>query len=356
MSIFALWSVAALAWSAGEMRALPDDTPVELGRVRFETDFERALARAKAESKPVFLLFQEIPGCATCKGFGTGPLSHPLLVEAIEDEFVPCVVHNNRGGKDREVLERYAEPAWNNPVVRFVDADGKDLLPRADGVWSTGAVAARMADALERAGRAREWVALVARENATGAVSRAAFAMPCFWTGQAQLGALDDVLGVEAGFVGASEVVLVSFRGGAEALARITERAEKLDCALGVWAARGAELDVITPRLGPRARAFEEPSRAPDGDQLFHLARSPLHFLPLTELQCVRVNAVLGGARGDEVVKGLARWLSPRQQALARLIEPALRADEHALDGLARPRTADALAGYERQVRERLAR
>lgn len=355
MILLALTAATLLA-SQATPSATRDVNPVELGRVRFETDFERALARAKTESKPVFLLFQEIPGCATCKSFGTGPLSHPLLVEAIEDEFVPCVVHNNRGGRDREVLERFAEPAWNNPVVRFVDAQGADLLPRADGVWSTGAVAARMADALERAGRAREWVALVARENASGPLSRAAFAMPCFWTGQAKLGALDDVLDVEAGFVGASEVVLVSFRGGAETLARITERAEKLDCALGVWASRGAELDGITPRLGPRARAFEAPSRAPDGDQLFHLARSPLRFLPLTELQCVRVNAVLGSARGDEVANGLARWLSPRQQALARLIEPALRADEHALDGLARPRTTDALAGYERQVRERLVR
>lgn len=357
MSIFALWSVAALAWSAGEMRALPDDTPVELGRVRFETDFERALARAKAESKPVFLLFQEIPGCATCKGFGTGPLSHPLLVEAIEDEFVPCVVHNNRGGKDREVLERYAEPAWNNPVVRFVDADGKDLLPRADGVWSTGAVAARMADALERAGRAREWVALVARENATGAVSRAAFAMPCFWTGQAQLGALDDVLSVRAGFVDGGEVVEVSYRGGAETLARIVERAEKRDCASRVWAPRGTELDAISARIGERARPFtESPKTASADDQLYHLSRSPLRFLPLTPLQAVRVNAELGNHRGDVWHDELSRWLSPKQRELKLAIQVKLGADEDAFRGLVRPDAAEALVLYERQVRERLAR
>lgn len=43
--------------------ALAGDTrPTELGRVEFGRDLERAFELARAGSKPVFLLFQEIPG------------------------------------------------------------------------------------------------------------------------------------------------------------------------------------------------------------------------------------------------------------------------------------------------------
>ena len=80
-------------------------------------------------------------------------LSHPLLVEAIENEFVPVAVHNNKQGRDAEILKRYAEPAWNNPVVRFLDARGKDLIPRRDRVWSVPGIAARMVMALKTAKR-----------------------------------------------------------------------------------------------------------------------------------------------------------------------------------------------------------
>ena len=56
-------------------------------------------------------------------------LSHPLLADLIELEFVPVVI-NNRGdrgsiGENDEVLELYSEPRLNNPVVRFVDSAGE---------------------------------------------------------------------------------------------------------------------------------------------------------------------------------------------------------------------------------------
>jgi hypothetical protein len=38
--------------------------PVEVGKVKWERDYESALTSAKKSGKPVFLLFQEVPGCA----------------------------------------------------------------------------------------------------------------------------------------------------------------------------------------------------------------------------------------------------------------------------------------------------
>lgn len=80
-------------------------------------------------------------------------LSHPLLVEAIETEFHPVVVHNNKKGRDAEILKRFGEPAWNNPVVRLLDAQGHDLIPRKGGVYSAPAMAGRMVRALQAAKR-----------------------------------------------------------------------------------------------------------------------------------------------------------------------------------------------------------
>ncbi|MBI5362152.1 MAG: hypothetical protein HZA53_03170 [Planctomycetes bacterium] len=38
------------------------DQPVELGRVNFSRSVDEGLARAGRESKPAFVLFQEVPG------------------------------------------------------------------------------------------------------------------------------------------------------------------------------------------------------------------------------------------------------------------------------------------------------
>lgn len=110
--------------------------------------------------------------------FGEGPLSLPLLVEAAETEFVPVAIRNNVEGYEGEVRTRFKEPAWNNPVVRFLSADGVDVIPRKDGVWKTGPLLARMVASLEAAHRdVPRWLRTVAAETASGEVETALFAM-----------------------------------------------------------------------------------------------------------------------------------------------------------------------------------
>ena len=50
----------------------------------------------------------------------------PLIAEAIETYFIPVAIYNNKGGHDAAVLQKYNEPAWNNPVFRIVDQHGKE--------------------------------------------------------------------------------------------------------------------------------------------------------------------------------------------------------------------------------------
>ena len=105
-------------------------------------------------------------------------LSHPLLVEAIENEFVPVVIHNNKKGRDAEILKRYEEPAWNNPVVRFVGADGADLIARRDRVWSMAGIASRMVMALKAAKRpVPGYLESLALDTRPKFIQKASFAM-----------------------------------------------------------------------------------------------------------------------------------------------------------------------------------
>src|SRR5207247_2616078 len=78
--------------------------PRELGLVRWGRSLDAVRAESRSSGRPVLLLFQEIPGCKTCVDFGQGPLSNPLLVEAIESEFVPVAIYNNRAGADADLL------------------------------------------------------------------------------------------------------------------------------------------------------------------------------------------------------------------------------------------------------------
>jgi hypothetical protein len=313
--------------SSGEL-AMPSTNPKELGWVRWERDFDRASARAAEEGKPIFALFQEVPGCSTCVGFGESVLSHPLLIEAIETEFVPVAIFNNERS-ERAVLERFNEPSWNNPVVRLLDKSGNDLLPRKDGVWSTLAIAQRTRAALQRAKRPvpdyLQWVI----DEATPHQDRATFAMHCYWSGEACLGDIEGVVSTSAGWKDRREVVEVDFDDTIISATELRARAERAGC--GEF--------VTTPG---RART------AKDADRKYHLRRSGWRFVPLTPRQASRVNSAL--ARNADPMP----HVSPRQRAIYQRIERTLAGQPSKLDGLQAPVAIDELAAYQATLERQL--
>lgn len=303
--------------------------PRELGRVHWGRDLTRALAESKRDGRPVLALFQEIPGCATCVGFGEGPLAHPLLVEAIEHEFVPLAVHNNApSGPDREARERFREPAWNNPVMRFLDAHGRDVLPRQDALYGPDQVAARLVAVLSAAHRPVPGYLRLVAEELSGERASAVYTMHCFWEGEAALARIPGVRGTRAVFAGGREGVEVRFDPAA--------------------IARPA-LDRQAARLGYARHDTGAVRAAPASDQLRHLRASPLALLPLTARQAGLVNAAL--AAGDDPLLGL----SPAQRRLAGAVAARAANEPHAFDGLERPARWDALAEYQDQLLVRLA-
>ncbi|MEM7014760.1 MAG: VPGUxxT family thioredoxin-like (seleno)protein, type 2 [Verrucomicrobiota bacterium] len=285
------------------------DNPIETGTVNWNRDFEAALKSSKETGKPVFALFQEVPGCAGCQKFGREVLSHPLLVEAIETEFTPTVIYNNQGGKDRELLNRFKEPAWNYQVVRFLDSEAKDIIPRKDRVWEIGPLASRMVAALEAKERAvPNYLKALSLGDDASKIETAAFAMLCFWTGEMKLGQLDGVITTEAGWFEGREVTLVRYRNDQISFAELASAAAKVDCADKIYASSDEQLKTLGDTRLKTGKLSKTYRRAKDSDQRRQIAGTQLMKLGLTPVQATKVNA-WARVNGDQALS----WLSPSQ-------------------------------------------
>ena len=131
----------------------PKSQSIELGKVKWLRDYNKALAESKLQDKPVLLFFQEIPGCSTCVNFGRDVLSHPLMVEFIENEFIPLAIFNNRPGKDNDILALYKEPSSNNPVAHFIDDKGQDIIPKLANNYQPLSMYNKMVEVLKKSGK-----------------------------------------------------------------------------------------------------------------------------------------------------------------------------------------------------------
>ncbi|MBU1566180.1 MAG: thioredoxin family protein [Proteobacteria bacterium] len=313
---FFLCLLLALCCSFVQTRqALADQTslgnPVEIGLVRWQRDFPAALTEADRTGKPVFLLFQEVPGCIGCQTFGREVLSHPLLVEAIEDYFIPVLVYNNRSsGMDAELLARFNEPAWNFQVIRFLDREGEDIIPRLDRVWTVSETAERMAATLEKKARpVPHFLANLILEEDSKNIRQIAFAMFCFWTGEYTLGKIDGVVNTEAGFYQESEVTLVSYNEKRVSREVVIGLAAEQNCAKKVYLDPDENLDPHGLATGVWQETHYR--AAPADDQKKQLQGSPqlAKLAKLTPMQRTKLNALLPDDR-----QAAMQFLSPRQK------------------------------------------
>ncbi|MBV6443481.1 MAG: hypothetical protein EPGJADBJ_05237 [Saprospiraceae bacterium] len=273
----------------------PQSQPEELGKVNWLRDLATGKTEAEKSGKPILILFQEVPGCSNCTRYGNSTLSHPLIAEAIETYFVPVCIYNNKGGKDAEALKIFGEPAWNNPVVRIVRADYKDVVLRMANFNSSYQLVAGMRNALDLTGavvpRYLELLEeeLLARE---AGLETATFSMYCFWSGEGTFGEIPGVVETEPGFQDGKEVVKVQFNPAVVSK---------------------SELEKKTTPKGIAACSKNEGFRS-DREPKYYLAQTDYKYLPITTLQACRANSLVGKSLSPDEL------LSPRQLALLKTI------------------------------------
>lgn len=239
--------------------ALAAAPPPELGKVKWLREFDAAVRLSRETKKPMLVLFDEVPGCSTVLGFGEDVLSDAETVKRIERDFVPVAVFNNVKGADEKVLTSFKEPSWNNPVVRVMDADRRELAPRFDGPYTKAAFSAVL-DQVKLAS---------APKLETVTVSAA-----CFWECEAKLGTLEAVRASRVGFLDGTEVVEVQFDPSVTSRASFVEEAKRLDCANRVYSSS-------------ETKAF----RYSEKDTKYFLKNSPSALKSGSEQELVRLNA-----------------------------------------------------------------
>lgn len=289
---------------------LNQDT-TELGKVAWLRDYEAALSLAEETGKPILILFQEVPGCMNCQRFGREVMSNPLIVDVIEEEFVPLCIFNNNSGADAEILDKFGEPSWNNPVVRIIDKNEKELTKRM-AKFHPQEIVNGIADALETHQQdiPTYFQLLQQQTNANyGTVEKAVFPMYCFWSGELKLGQVEGVVNTLPGFMNGREVVEVFYDAEETSYQNVITKAKDMGAIEGAYVETKAQQNTAEDYfMGSKIEDTNEFRL--DGEPKYYLSKTLYKNIPMLPLQRIRVNHALYNNKNVE------DYLSPSQIAL----------------------------------------
>ncbi len=270
-------------------RTDPNSQAIELGKVEWYKTYDKALELSKETGKPILILFQEVPGCSTCQNYGFNVLSHPLIVDAIENEFIALAIFNNKKGEDARVLKLFNEPSWNNPVIRIIDSNAKDIISRINGQYDAESLVLNMIIALRKAHRKiPEYLNLLNQEISLSKdnIQEAHFSMYCFWSGEAFFGNQDGVIKTTAGFMDGKEIIKVIYDDSKTSIDILKTKAEKESISY-----------------------IRNPGKfLKDKDPKYYLKKSIYKYLAMNELQATKINSALANGRDASL------YLSPSQK------------------------------------------
>lgn len=280
-----------------------------------------------------------------------------MIVESIESDFVPSLIFNNKKA-DEKKLKRFNEPAWNNPVVRFLDSDLKDVIPRKDEIWTAHDLVARMIAALKTAKRPVPFYLELTRLEKSPKTEHASFAMHCYWEGEVQLGKLAGVKSTHSAWYDDKEIVTVQFDPTVISYGDLIDAALAVRCADKIYPHSSLQQAIAEKKIEANNKASEKPDRRKPGvhnsivesdspgrkakpaDQKYYLEKSILRLLPLTEIQKMHVNSALGRRISAEKI------LSPKQARMLSVIKAKAKADPSWIDSLNSARNKASLVDY----------
>lgn len=167
---------------------------------------------------------------------------------------------------------------------------------------------------------------------------------------------MDGVYSTRSIWAGHKEVVHVTFDPDVIDYQSLLTNAKSMECASTVFTYNeNQQRTAIAANVGDvvRWRDSLQSRRVRKSEQKFYLRNTPYGYLPLNELQAVKLNSAVSppNVKNSEPEK----LLSPRQAELLVKIKRALRADPQSLAGLGFPEDQRALVDYHQQLTKRLA-
>jgi hypothetical protein len=238
-------------------------------------------------------------------------LTHPLIVEAIEQYFIPLLIHNNKEGKDAIILEKYKEASWNNPVARIIKPDcEEDLIDKLSGKYDMVSLITFLIDGIEKSGQVvPSYLDLLEKEYNVKELHQTHLSMYCFWSGEKNLAELEGVISTKAGFMNGTEVVQVVYDQDKIEVVELMDFASKRKCADALYSNDTNELRA--------ANHFDIPTKDPsifkeDKELKYYISKTDYRYIPMTSLQALKVNHALATKTNPDV------FLSPRQLEIFR--------------------------------------
>ena len=261
-----------------------------------------ALTQSQTSGKPVLAILQDTPDCANCQSFQRTIATHPLLVEAVADEFIALKL-------DRRLDQG---PAAASHHLLFLNAVGQPLIPSPVHAQSAQEIAARMIQALKASQRlVPNYLHAASIELDTGKHKQAAFAMFCYWVGEYELGKIDGVVATEAGWLEGREVTLVRYHQDQLTLPDLARKAAEVKCARKVFAPTESERREIANSTRLTVGALDKRYHiAKPSDQKKQIQHWDLSSVSdLTPMQLTKINAL-----APDNPRRALEWLSPRQR------------------------------------------
>jgi hypothetical protein len=293
----------------------------ELGCMPFHfVSFHHALIASSTTRRPVLLVQAEIPGDTDA---GSEIFSHPLIVEAADslfttvfdkDEDYSCSASRSASGKSRRTRVGFFDDSGNQ-IVQSLCAD---MLTRAG-------IAEAMIATLEACQQPVPKYLRLLYDEERGRIKpgpvglpvpcyhRVVFGMDDSTLGEVEFAGLEGVISTRAGFLTQQKIVEVIYDAGRISFASVIHYAlkrkvgdiiyyqtndERIAALMEIQ--RVKESSKVTEFLGT-IQLDKDPKRA--------LRKSPLRFVPLTDLQATRANRLAHLNRFDEAM----HLLSPRQ-------------------------------------------
>jgi len=301
-ALFALTSIVAAAEPATSGVA-----HAELGAVQWQRDYDTAATRAREEHKPLLVLFTELPGSEVTRNYVRDVLSHPLIVEAIETQFVPLAIASNAEGRDREILTSFCETPHANSIIRIVDVSTQtrtDIVPRlADDTSLAAMTSALVATLQKRDSHVPAYLSLLDEEERGHAkpLPPAVFAMSDPVLGEEKLGAFKGVIATRIGTLAGKPVLELTYDSAAINFANIVREARRLDCAEFVYARTDDQYRYARRVLGSSIERSDEPLIPQSERSLERLRATVYRGVPMTPIQALHVNAALAsGGNPDD--------------------------------------------------------
>lgn len=272
------------------------------------------------------------------------------------------------------MLQLYGEPPWNFQVFRLLDSEGADLVPRVDMLRTTNMLCEWLMHTFDvRELEAPTTLDMVRQEtyqvDHPQRIELATFAMHCYWVGEQKLGGIDGVLRTRAGWIDEREVVEVQFNSQLVSYADLLARAAELECMDRVFTHDRDQERIAKRTHRDRMESLTRAARGVEAtEQWYHLRRHPLGHLPLTPVQCTKLNAAATYAASDSdsdagsgdaalpsFGDALDTHLTAAQRAELARLEAVLAEHPDAFDGWYPTASTDRLWEYRVRFERRLA-